>query len=838
MKPIRKLFSYYAAYHQHGPLLLRYLSVLGLVGFPLLYLLRFLRPQAGYDDLPFRVFDGLICLLLFLRDRWPASLTRYYLPYSYVVLIVTLPLTFVFTSLKNGGGPAAVANTFLVVFLLILLADWRNMIVMLVVGFASGALLYAATDASPRLPMDYVARLPVLIAAIIGGSLFKFALERSTAEKVRYAYASLAGSIAHEMRNPLAQLKHSLDHIQQALPAPSVNAQPQAIDAESADLLYKHLADGEIAVKRGLQVVAMTLDEVNAKPLDPAGFAYLSAADVCRKAMEEYGHESEDQRAKVSLDVVRDFIFRGDETAYIFVLFNLIKNALYYSSLQSDVRLVIRVADDKVAVQDNGPGIPPDVIAGLFEPFATRGKRGGTGLGLAYCLRVMRAFGGRITCESVLGEHTQFTMSFPPVNAQEREAQRLATLAEARQVFAGRRLLVVDDDAALRTMTRHKLIALDATIDEAADGHQAKALLGASSYALVLLDLNMPGMDGYALAEGIRAGFAPDNQDVCIVAYTSEPAHLARVKTKKAGMDGFVSKPCDQAPLVQALQRAFQDPGNRTLPHANVLAGRRILVADDSRYQRGVLAAYLKHGGAIVVEAAHGADVLAQLTASAEWDAIVMDIQMPGMSGLETTQAIRAAGMPWSKVPIIAVTAHSDDASMAAARAAGMNDFITKPVESAVLFSKVGQLIRAAAPGLAALPVEWSTASPHPVPDGENSWLLNADRLESYQRIGILEDLVNDFVPEISRLVTRLEAAVAQENWQQSLDTLHSLLGISGDAGASALYQLVRPAYVRMVEGRAWPTGSAWLGEIVAVSSQTLKALTDYCAANAVPDPA
>jgi CheY-like chemotaxis protein len=500
------------------------------------------------------------------------------------------------------------------------------------------------------------------------------------------------------------------------------------------------------------------------------------------------------------------------------------------------VSLVIRVADDKVAVQDNGPGIAPEAIAGLFEPFATHGKAGGTGLGLAYCLRVMRAFGGKIGCESVLGEYTQFTMSFPPVNVQEREAQRLAALAEAKQVFAGRRLLVVDDDAALRTMTRHKLLALGATIDEAADGYQAKALLSASKYALVLLDLNMPGMDGYALAEGIRAGFALDNQDVCIVAYTSEPAHLARVKTKKAGIDGFVSKPCDQVPLLQALQRAFNDPGTRTLRQAAALAGRRILVADDSRYQRDVLAAFLKHAGATVVQAAHGAEVLAQLTGSADWDAIVMDLQMPGMSGLETTQAIREAGMSWSKVPIIAATAHSDEASIAAAREAGMNDFITKPVESAELLRKLSQLIAAAA--FASLPADWNSAGPGPAAEGENSWLLNADRLESYQRIGILEDLVNDFVPEISRLVTQLELGVAQQNWQQTLDTLHSLLGISGDAGASALYQLVRTAYLRMVEGHAWPSGAAWLREVVAVSGETLQALTDYCAANAVPNPA
>jgi two-component system CAI-1 autoinducer sensor kinase/phosphatase CqsS len=831
MNPVKKLFSYYTAYHQHGPLLLRYISVLGLVAFPLLYLLRFTKRDPSYDDLPFRVFDAFLCLFLFARDKWPASLTRYYLPYSYVVLIVTLPLTYVFTSLKNGGGSVAIANTFTVVSLLVLLADWRNMIVMLATGLGLGAALYAATDPSPKLPMDYVARLPVLIAAVVGGSVFKFALESATAEKVRYAYASLAGSIAHEMRNPLAQLKHSLDNIQQALPAPSVNAQPQSIDAESVDLLYKHLADGEIAVKRGLQVVAMTLDEVNSKPLNPAGFAYLSAADVCRKAMDEYGHESEDGRAKVSLDVVRDFTFRGDETAFIFVLFNLIKNALYYSSLHPDVSLAIRVADDKVAVQDNGPGIPPDVMAGLFEPFATRGKRGGTGLGLAYCLRVMQAFGGRISCESVLGEYTQFTMSFPPIDAEERERQRLAALAEAKQVFGGRRLLVVDDDAALRTMTRHKLLVLGATIDEAADGHQAKALLRGASYALVLLDLNMPGMDGYALAEGIRAGFAPDNQEVCIVAYTSESAHLAQVKTKKAGMDGFVSKPCDQVPLVQALQHAYKHSGNRLRPHLSVLAGRRILVADDSAYQRNVLVAYLKHAGAIVQEAAHGPAVLAELSGSGDWDAIVMDIQMPGMTGLETTRAIRAAGMDWSDVRIIAVTAHSDEATIEAARAAGMNDFITKPVEAAVLYSKLNQLF--AARKVAVGRLEAAAA-----PGSGKRVLLNVERLESYQRIGMLEDLLNDLVPEISRLVTRLESAARDQDQEEALDALHSLLGISGDAGATALYQLVRAAYVCMIEEHTWPSGPGWVGQIASLSTVTINALADYGARNIAADAA
>src|SRR5205085_12655878 len=132
--------------------------------------------------------------------------------------------------------------------------------------------------------------------------------------------------------------------------------------------LYRHLARGEQAVQRGLQVISMTLDEVSARPLDASTFRYLSAAEVVQQAMEEYSYDSDEARDKVSVTVSEDFTFKGDETAYLFVLFNLIKNALYYLKPFPQTRVTITVADQQVTVRDNGPGIPPDVLKGLFEP--------------------------------------------------------------------------------------------------------------------------------------------------------------------------------------------------------------------------------------------------------------------------------------------------------------------------------------------------------------------------------------------------------------------------------------------------------------------------------------
>ena len=824
MRFIQSLFAHYKAYHLHGPLMLRYAGILGAVGFPLFYALRFTKSSMPYDDLVIRVIAASLCLLLVLKNRWPDRLKPYYIAFSYPAMIFSLPVAFVFTSLKNGGGAVAVGNTLMAAFFVMLITDWRNTIAMLVAGIGTAVLLYVALDPDPRIPADYVARLPMLILVVIGGSLFKYAGNQAAAEKMRQAYASIAGSIAHEMRNPLGQLKHSLEGMQRALPLPTTVAPAHALGTRELDDLYRYLAQSDLAVKRGLQVIAMTLDEVNAKPVDTAAFSYLSAAEATGKAVQEYVFESAADRDNVNLRVVGDFSFRGDETAYLFVLFNLIKNALYYLPAHPNARVTITVGHHQVRVHDTGPGVPADVLARLFQPFNSAGKSGGTGLGLAYCRRVMRAFGGDISCESVLGAYTEFILRFPPVGDKESETYRANVLERARTAFAGKRLLIVDDDAAQRITTRHKLAPLDVQVDQAADGARALEALVKHRYDLVLLDLNMPVLDGYAVATRIRQGEAPANRNVRIVAYTNEPAHLASVKTQKAGMDGFVSKPCAQLPLVQALHHALDHPRAEPDP---MLAGRRVLLADDNPYNRKAVAAYLKQAGATVLEASHGDAVLAHLRLPERCDAILMDINMPGMNGLETTQAIRGSGMPGSDVPIIALTAHSDQAMLGAAREAGMDGFITKPVEAAMLYQTLRKLVSGGRTTIPAVAVRRS-ADTH-----KDVKLLDLDRLESYRRIGMLDELLSDYVPEIARLVARLENSVANQDLPQALDALHSLLGMSGEAGGAALYQTVRAIYVPMVETRSWPAQAGWLEQISAITLQTEHALKAHTAAQA-----
>jgi CheY-like chemotaxis protein len=499
------------------------------------------------------------------------------------------------------------------------------------------------------------------------------------------------------------------------------------------------------------------------------------------------------------------------------VLFNLLKNALYYLPRHPDMRVTITVDLHQIRVRDTGPGIPREALAHLFEPFKSAGKSGGTGLGLAYCDRVMRGFGGSIDCESVLGNYTEFTLRFPPVDEEEVRTRQAAAIEAVLPAFAGKRILLVDDDAMQRLSTRRKLAALPAAVDEAAGGQEALEFAFRRRYDLVLLDLNMPAPDGCAVARKLRAGHGATPASVPIVAYTAEPAQLAAARAGGAGVDGFVPKPSTPLALLQALRDALEQPRGG----GAALDGCAVLLVDDADWNRKAVAGYLRQAGVAVTQAAHGEEALQKLREGGAWDAVIMDIQMPGMDGVEATRAIRAAGGAYGAVPVIGLTAHSDAVLLDAARAAGMNDFITKPVDPGRLMRMLRRLARAGGGAADGGPPPARTES------GQKA-LLDAERLETYRRIGLFDDLLTDYLPAMERVIDDLEAGAAQRDMEACLQALHKLLGMSGEAGATALQQLVRRLYVPMLEQGRWPEDEDWARQVRQLAYRTDAALRTY----------
>jgi len=159
-----------------------------------------------------------------------------------------------------------------------------------------------------------------------------------------------------------------------------------------------------------------------------------------------------------------------------------------------------------------------------------------------------------------------------------------------------------------------------------------------------------------------------------------------------------------------------------------------------------------------------------------------------------------------------------------------MNGFLVKPVEAALLYETLTRLINVVS-ARAPLPQPAVPPSPAPVPEG----LLNLQRLESYRRLGMLDELLNDYLPEMARLVGTLQECVAHTDVEGSIAALHSLLGMSGEAGAQALYQAVRRVYVPMVESQTWPPQGGWSGQIAALAAETEKALKAYATSASIP---
>ena len=836
---------------------IRWGGALGLLCHPIYYVVwTYILPQP-YDNLPLRLSAAAVCVPLLFQARWPRRYNPALLVYWHCCLIYVLPFVCTFLTVRNGFSTMWMMTEVMMIFILALCIDNPLLLMTCIgIGVFSGALAGVLSAPEPVvLTAQDKSNLALLPVVVLCSMAFSHAISKGRifVEKNR-ALQALAGSIAHEMRNPLSQLRHVLDRVEEALPAASKAGAAPTLTDGTASLMYNHLAQGQLSIERGLRIIAMTLDEVSAKSIRPDSLSYLHAAATTRKALAEYGFENDKERAKVRLVVKRDFVFKVDETVYLFTLFNLIKNALHHIVAYPQATLTLSVDRDAVIVRDTGPGIAPEIVQHLFEPFRTAGTAGGTGLGLAYCQRAMRAFGGSIGCESELGKFTAFTLRFPPVAADEVAEHERRLFERAMPAFKGKRVLVVDDDDTLRARTRRVLTKAGAYVSEAPGGEAALATLRrAPLYDLVLMDISMPGMDGYTATERIRAERDCPNRNVLIVAYTAEPGNAVRLRARRAGMDEIISKTSSVQELITAVQALF-DNGARHQPGElpDGFAGRTFVIADDDTYSRLVAKAYLERCGASVVEADHGQAVLTKLREDGFIDAILMDMNMPGMSGIETTKSIRARTDAYATVPIVALTSHSDTDAVQACLAAGMNEVLIKPVQAGALyaclarqFGQHGALVADAPQGIAesagdaaqtdfaATPVALTTASTAaaasaPAAIAEES-LLDEPHLEELVSLDLLDQSFLNGIEQIRALVGRLAAHSAAVDIKATHVSLHALLGVSGNIGAEALHRYARQIYPRVVAGE-WPLETDWLAQIRALGTRSTDALQRYYA--------
>ena len=414
----------------------------------------------------------------------------------------------------------------------------------------------------------------------------------------------------------------------------------------------------------------------------------------------------------------------GDTTRLRQVFVNLISNAIKFTKAgEVEVRLSMRGVESgppllHTSVRDTGIGIPADRMGRLFQVFSqvdasTTRQFGGTGLGLAICRRLVQLMGGLIWVESREGEGSTFHFEVPC-----EAAARVGPVAAApRAALEGRRLLVVDDNGTNREILTLQARRWGVQAKAAASGAEALAWIDAGEqFDAAVLDVQMPEMDGFALAAALRA--RPGGAHLPFVMLSSlgsgsQPPgwNMARMLTKPVKAQALAetlatlfARTAASASPVSPVPAPAAEPGPRLAQQFPL----RLLLAEDNLINQRV-AVLILHGLGYEVEIVdNGERALAAVAAArdrgAPFDVVLMDVQMPELDGLETTRRLRSAfDAPAQRPWIVAMTANAMEGDRESCIAAGMNDYLSKPIRAVA----VGDALRQAAAGVA----QWRAAS-------------------------------------------------------------------------------------------------------------------------------
>ena len=501
----------------------------------------------------------------------------------------------------------------------------------------------------------------------------------------------------------------------------------------------------------------------------------------------------------------------GDPGRLRQILTNLIGNAVKFTAAGDVVVRVTRSAQTayevllRFEVSDTGIGISPEAQARLFNAFAqadssTTRKYGGTGLGLAICKQLVEMMGGQIGVESTPGQGSTFwftTRLVPrPVPGD--------AVCLAAPELDGTRILCVDDKAANRTILAQQLSSWGMQVDCVADGLSALAQLHAAHrqgqpYRLAILDLMMPDMDGIMLARAIKAD--PGLAVVRLVLLTSFNQRGQSEAAREAGIVAALTKPVHPSQLYDCLVLATSEaPLTVPLatPHgvaeAPVQWRARVLLAEDNVVNQKVAVRMLEKFGCRVDVAANGLEAV-QALGQMTYDIVFMDCQMPEMDGYAATQAIRTReAQIGGHIPIIAMTANAMQSDHERCLAAGMDDYMTKPVKAEALSALLHKW-RHASSGTSPVvrQVDADTDLPllaTPLPALDTTILAALQELSESTGPDFLSQLIADFVQDTTASLEALQAAVHAGNAETLAQVAHSLKGSSASIGALGMADL------------------------------------------------
>ena len=684
----------------------------------------------------------------------------------------------------------------------------------------------------------------------------------AAAEEAAEVKSEFLATMSHEIRTPLSGVIGMLDLLRST-----------AMNDEQDEYVAAHTSAHDL-----LALINDVLDfskiEAGALTLERTEFDLRQIVESTVTLLAARAHER--GLALVSfVEPALDGTLCGDPARIRQVLLNLIGNAVKFTDQgHIDVHASVLEEGDtgplvRIAVQDTGVGVPPAARDRLFDPFrqadgSTTRTHGGTGLGLAISRRLVELMGGEIDLQSVEGEGSTFWFTIRLIRANTGDTGAtegapadsahagIANSGQEDGALEGRHVLVVDDLPPARAAISAYVITAGAKVAQAEDAESALALIQDRQarqqppFDIALIDRALPGMDGGALAEHIRADARLRQTRLILLTAFNQAGQ--RERAHRSGFDDVIAKPVRGHALIETianvLAAAHPNAANRpptataasvnerrdpdpVAPPASLAGTLRVLVVEDNLVNQMVAVKHLEHLGIEAELVANGAEAVDALS-KADYDLVFMDCQMPVMDGYAATRAIREQEIRSQRhTPIVAMTANAVPGDAEKCRQAGMDDYLSKPITRADLQRILDSWTRPRG-------LDGEQASPPPA-TGEapiTGDLLNPAVLEELSTLASGNDsfvgqLLAQYAQEVPQLIAQCRQAVLAQDPNTLRRAAHTLKGGSANIGAAAMAQRAHLVETLGANGTT-ERADDQLTEIEGLYQRTLAALTAW----------